>query len=171
MSPSILSFLAAGALLAAGAHAVDLDVAPAPARAATSAAHARASEAAAASARRNVKVFVTVRDDAGKVLKLSVRIEADGADDAIGVGADGGKLSLPADRDSTLQVLYPGGNCGVTLTPEIVAGGRAAIGVNRGASVPRCVLEDAALAGKAVSAPGGRGDRSPDGASVAGSLF
>jgi len=171
MSQSILSFLAAGALLAAGAHAVDLDTSAAPAPVAASAPHAKASEAAAASAKHNVKIFVTVRDDTGKVLKVSVRIEADGDDGDIGVGADGGKLSLPANKDSTIQVLYPGGNCGVTLTPKVVAGGRAAIAVSRGASGQRCALEDAALAGKAASAPGGHGDRPSNGAGVVGSLF
>ena len=123
MSQSVLSFLAAGLLLAAGAHAVDVDTAV-----------AAASAPAAGPANRTVKIFVTVRDDSGKVLaKTSVRIEGDDSTD-IGVGPDGGKLSLPSMRDSALKVLYPGGNCSVTLTPKMVASGHVAIGVSRDAS-------------------------------------
>ena len=172
MSQSMLSFLAGGVLLVAAAHAVDVDETAAAAPAAASAPHAKASEAAPASANRTVKIFVTVRDDAGKVLKVSVRIEADDTPD-IGVGADGGKLSLPATRDSAIQVLVPGGNCGVTLTPKVVAAGRVAIGVNRGAAGPKCALEDSALVGKptAASAPAGHVKGSFDPSSVVGSLF
>ena len=160
MSQSVISILAAGILLVAGAHAVDLDEPAATAPAAASAPHAKASEAAAAN--RTVKIFVTVRDDAGKVLgKVAVRIEADDSAD-IGVGPDGGKLSLPAGRDAAIKVLFPGGNCSVTLTPLAMAGGRVAIGVNRGAAGQKCTLEDAALAGKPASAPSGRPARSPD---------
>jgi hypothetical protein len=171
MSQSALSFLAAGLLLVAGAHAVDVDdpaVAAARARAAASAPRAKASEAA--SANRTVKIFVTVRDGSGKVLKVSVRIEADDAAD-IGVGADGGKLSLPAAGDSVIQVLFPGANCGVRLTPKVIAAGRVAIGVNRGAAGTRCALEDAALAGKPASAPAGHVEGVSDPASVVGSLL
>ncbi len=141
MSQTTLSFLAAGLLLAAAAHAVDLD------------ADAPASAAAPAPAHRTVKFFVTMRDESGKVLpKASVRIEADDSPD-IGVGPEGGKLSLPAKRDSTLKVLYPGGNCSLTLTPKMVASGHVAIGVARDATGRRCALEDAAQAGKAASVP------------------
>ncbi len=176
MRHSVLSFVAAGVLLVAGAHAVDADdsaataatAATAAAPAFASAPHAKASEAA--SAKRTVKIFVTVRDDAGKVLKVSVRIEADdGAD--IGVGADGGKLSLPAGGNSTIKVLYPGGNCDVTLTPKLLAAGRVAIGVKRGAAGPKCALEDSAQAGKPASAPAAHVDSSSDLSSVVGSLF
>jgi len=174
MSQSIVSFLAAGVLLVAGAHAVDVDdpaAASVVAPAAASAPHAKAPEASEpAPANRTVKIFVTVRNDAGKVLKVSVRIEADDAAD-IGVGVDGGKLSLPAARDSAIQVLYPGGNCGVTLTPKLVAAGRVAIGVNRDAPGPKCALEDSALAGKPTSTPAGHAEGSSDPASVVGSLF
>ena len=170
MSQSVLSFLAAGVLLVAGARAVDVDesAAATAAAAAASAPPAKASEPA--SGNRTVKFFVTVRDDAGQVLKVSVRIEADDAAD-IGVGIDGGKLSLPAAHASTIQVLYPGGNCGVTLTPQRVAAGRVAIGVTRGALGTKCALEDAALAGKPASAPAGHVDGSFDPTSVVGSLF
>jgi hypothetical protein len=106
-----------------------------------------------------------MRDDAGKVLtKPSVRIEADDSPD-IGVGADGAKLSLPASKDAVIKVLFPGGNCSVTLSPKAIAGGRVAIGVGRGAAGQRCAVEDAALAGKpaAPSAPaGGSGSSSHD---------
>jgi hypothetical protein len=138
MSRSTLSFLAASLLLAAIAQAVDLG--------------ASAPASAAAPANRTVKIFVTMRDESGKVLpKASVRIEGDDSAD-IGVGPEGAKLSLPAARDSTLQVLFPGGNCGITLTPKLVAGGRVAIGVARDGAGHRCALEDAAQAGKAASA-------------------
>ncbi|MEO5687189.1 MAG: hypothetical protein ABIR54_07495 [Burkholderiaceae bacterium] len=169
MRHSVLSFVAAGVLLVAGAHAVDADDSAATAAPAfASAPHAKASEAA--SAKRTVKIFVTVRDDAGKVLKVSVRIEADdGAD--IGVGADGGKLSLPAGGNSTIKVLYPGGNCDVTLTPKLLTAGRVAIGVKRGAAGPKCALEDSAQAGKPASAPAAHVDSSSDLSSVVGSLF
>jgi hypothetical protein len=170
MSQSLLSFLAAGVLLVAGAHAVDVDDPATVAAAATAASAPPAKASEPAPANRTVKIFVTVRDDAGKVLKVSVRIEADDAAD-IGVGADGGKLSLPAARDSVIQVLYPSGNCGVTLTPQRVAAGRVAIGVNRGALGTKCALEDSALAGKPASAPAGHVEGSFDPTSVVGSLF
>ena len=153
MSQSVISILAAGILLVAGAHAVDLDEPAATAPAAASAPHAKASEAAAAN--RTVKIFVTMRDDAGHVLaKSSVRIESDDSPD-IGVGADGAKLSLPANRDAVIQVLFPGGNCSVTLTPQAIAGVRVAIGVVRAALTQKCALEDAAQVGKPASAPAG----------------
>ncbi len=159
MSQSVLSFLAAGLLLAAGAHAVDID------------APAVASAPAAGAANRTVKIFVTMRDDGGKVLaKASVRIEADDSAD-IGVGPDGGKLSLPAARDADIKVLFPGGNCSVTLTPKLIAGGRVAIGVDRGATGSKCALEDAALAGKPASTPTGRPQHSSDATGFVGSLF
>ena len=148
MSQSILSFACAGVLLAAAAHAVETAdgaaSAPGPA-------HPKASDAVAAN--RTVKIFVTMRDDAGKVLaKSSVRIESDDSPD-IGVGADGAKLSLPAAKDSAIKVLFPGGNCSVTLAPKAIAGGRVAIGVGRAAGATRCALEDVAQAGKPASAP------------------
>ena len=94
-----------------------------------------------------------MRDDGGKVLaKVSVRIEADDSPD-IGVGPDGGKLSLPANQDAAIKVLFPGGNCSVALTPKAIAGGRVAIGVDRAAGGPKCALEDVAKAGKAVPVP------------------
>ena len=168
MSQSVLSVLAAGILLVAGAHAVDVDEPAATAPAAASAPHAKASEPAAT---RIVKIFVTVRDDAGKVLgKVAVRIEADDSPD-IGVGPDGGKLSLPAGRDAAIKVLFPGGNCSVTLTPKTMAVGRVAIGVNRGASGQKCALEDAALAGKPASAPSDRPARSSSEIETSSSLF
>ena len=112
---------------------------------------AKASDAGAAN--RIVKIFVTMRDDAGKVLgKVNVRIEADDSPD-IGVGPDGGKLSLPANKDAAIKVLFPGGNCSVALTPKAIAGGRVAIGVDRAAGGARCALEDVAQAGKPASAP------------------
>ena len=150
MSQSILSFACAGVLLAVAAHAAETagadDAAPVPVPA-----HAKASEAAAAN--RTVKIFVTMRDDAGKVLaKSSVRIESDDSPD-IGVGPDGAKLSLPAAKDSVIKVLFPGGNCSVTLAPKAIASGRVAIGVGRAAGATRCALEDMAQAGKPASAP------------------
>ena len=152
MSQSVLSVLAAGVLLAAGAHALDVDEPAAAAVASAPAPRAKASEAGAA--KRTVKIFVTVRDDAGKVLgKVSVRIETDDSPD-IGVGPDGGKLSLPANKDAAIKVLFPGGNCSVALTPKTIAGGRAAIGVARAAGATRCALEDIAQAGKPAAAPG-----------------
>ena len=164
MSQSVLSVLSAGILLVAGAHAVDVDEPGAAA-----APHAKASEPGATN--RTVKIFVTVRDDAGKVLtKVNVRIEGDdGAD--IGVGPDGGKLSLPASRDAPIKVLFPGGNCGVTLTPKMINGGRVAIGVHRGASAQKCTLEDPAQAGQPASAPAGRPARSSSGIETSSSLF
>ena len=169
MSQSVLSVLAAGVLLAAGAHALDVDEPAAAAVASAPAPRAKASEAGAA--KRTVKIFVTVRDDAGKVLgKVSVRIETDDSPD-IGVGPDGGKLSLPANKDAAIKVLFPGGNCSVTLTPKLIAGGRVAIGVDRGATGSKCALEDAALAGKPASAPAGRPQHSSDATDFTGSLF
>ena len=151
MSQSVLSVLAAGVLLAAGAHALDVDEPAAAAVASAPAPRAKASEAGAA--KRTVKIFVTVRDDAGKVLgKVSVRIETDDSPD-IGVGPDGGKLSLPANKDAVIKVLFPGGNCSVALTPKAIAGGRVAIGVDRAAGATRCALEDVARAGRPASAP------------------
>ena len=152
MSQSVLSVLAAGVLLVAGAHALDFDE---PAAVASAAApRAKASEAGAAS--RTVKIFVTMRDDAGKVLgKVNVRIETDDSPD-IGVGPDGGKLSLPANKDAAIKVLFPGGNCSVALTPKAIAGGRVAIGVDRTPGGVKCALEDVAQAGKPASVPGGK---------------
>ena len=150
MSQSVLSVLAAGVLLVAAAHALDVDEPDAPAVASAAAPRAKASEAGAA--KRTVKIFVTVRDDAGKVLgKVNVRIETDDSPD-IGVGPDGGKLSLPANKDAAIKVLFPGGNCSVALTPKAIAGARVAIGVGRAAGATRCALEDVAQAGK--PAPG-----------------
>ena len=150
MSQSVLSVLAAGVLLVAGAHALDVDE---PAAAASAPApRAKASEAGAAN--RTVKIFVTVRDDAGKVLgKVNVRIETDDSPD-IGVGPDGGKLSLPANKDAAIKVLFPGGNCSVALTPKAIAGGRVAIGVDRAANGQKCALEDVAQAGKPAARAG-----------------
>jgi hypothetical protein len=150
MSRSVLSVLAAGALLAAGAHAADADAPGAVA----SAAAPRAKASGAVAANRTVKIFVTVRDDAGKVLgKVNVRIEADDSPD-IGVGPDGGKLSLPANKDAAIKVLFPGGNCSVALTPREIAGGRVAIGVDRVAGGQKCALEDVAQAGKPAARAG-----------------
>ena len=149
MSQSILSFACAGLLLVAAAHAVDIPDAG-------DAAPPSAGASGAAAANRTVKIFVTMRDDTGKVLaRSSVRIESDDSPD-IGVGADGAKLSLPANRNAVIQVLFPGGNCSVTLTPKAIAGGRVAIGVERAALTQRCALEDAAQVGQPASAPAGR---------------
>ena len=139
------------------------------------AAGARAGEpedaAAAPAASRIVKIFVTMRDDAGKVLaKASVRIESDDSPD-IGVGPDGAKLSLPADRDAVVKVLFPGGNCSVTLSPKAIAAGRVAIGVDRTASGQKCALEDAAQAGQPASAAASRTGRLPREPDVAASLL
>jgi hypothetical protein len=163
MSRSVVSVFTAGVLLAAGAQAADID---APA-AAASTPHAKASDAGAAN-RSVVKIFVTMRDDGGKVLgKVNVRIEADDSPD-IGVGPEGGKLSLPANKDASIKVLFPGGNCSVALTLKAIAGGRAAIGVDRAAGGTKCTLEDVAQAGKPASAPAGKPGRP---ASASHSLF
>ena len=152
MSQSLLSFACAGLMLVAAAHAVDTSDADASAPL-PAAPRAKASEAAAAN--RTVKIFVTMRDDAGRVLaKSSVRIESDDSPD-IGVGADGAKLSLPANRNAVIEVLFPGGNCSVTLTPKAIAGAHVAIGVDRAALTQKCALEDAAQVGKPASAPAG----------------
>ena len=164
MSRSVLSVLAAGVLLAAGAHALDVDE---PATVASAAApRAKASDAGAAN--RTVKIFVTVRDDAGKVLgKVNVRIETDDSPD-IGVGPDGGKLSLPANKDAPVKVQFPGGHCSVALTPKAIAGGRVAIGVERVAGGQKCALEDVAQAGKPASVPAAKAGHA---ASSSSSLF
>jgi hypothetical protein len=168
MSHSIASVLCAGLLLALGARSVEFDES-APAAA------SQPRPAQAPVANRIVKIFVTMRDDAGKVLaKSSVRIEADDSPD-IGVGADGAKLGLPAGRDAVIKVLFPGGNCSVTLNPKTIASGRVAIGVDHGTGLPRCAVEDAALVGKPAatspSTPSGRADRTSGDIGLSGGLF
>ena len=177
MSQSFLSVACAGLLLAAGAYAASETIADAPADAAPASASGPAA-ARAKPAVHAVHVFVTMRDAAGKTLKASaVRIEGDDAVD-IGVGADGAKLSVPVDAPAAVRVLFPGGNCSVTLSPKAVVGGRVTIVVDRVDAVARCSVSDAAVDGIAAAAASAasaassvRGTTAVHGASLLEALF
>jgi hypothetical protein len=167
MSQSFLSVACAGLLLAAGALAATDAVGPAasealapvpvPVSASAAAAHGRTTHA--------VHVLVTLRDASGKVVaKPAVRIEGEDAVD-IGVGPDGAKLSLPVNASANVRVLFPGGNCGVALSPKAVAGGSVMIVVDKLPGGPRCAIGDAtavASAASAASAASGAGGTARD---------
>ena len=84
----------------AAAHAVDISMPEMPAA-------ALRRGVVAAPANRTVQLFVTRRDDTGKVqTRSSVRIESDDSPDS-GVGPGGAKMSLPSKESEVVRVLFP----------------------------------------------------------------
>jgi hypothetical protein len=109
--------------------------------------------AGAPPATRIVHVFVTVLDKSGKViLKSDAQVEQAKSTTAMAAGS-GAKMSLPTKDCAVVQVLVPGGQCSVTLTPKATAGGRVTIVFDWRKDARKCSVAEPAAEARPASAP------------------